>query len=221
MASEMPKQYLDLLGKPMIYHTINRLCDCPQIRKVFVILSSKDTYWSSFPFQEISNKLEPLYCGGETRADSVRNGLTEIAHQVDKNDWILVHDAARPCINIEDVGRLIREVGEDDAGGILAVPVADTIKRGNAEGRISATEPREHLWRAQTPQMFRHGLLLKALSDAREMAPTDEARAMERMGYHPKLVLGDNNNLKVTYPEDLKMASMILSTGLAEGQDNQ
>lgn len=214
----MPKQYLDLLGKPMIYHTISRLCASTAIKRVYVVLSPKDLYWSRYPFQDISNKLVPLFCGGEARSDSVRNGLIEIASKVEKNDWILVHDAARPCVNLADIDRLIREVGEDDAGGILAVPVSDTIKRSNPEGRIAATEPREHLWRAQTPQMFRHGMLLKALSDARDMAPTDEARAMERMGYHPKLILGDNNNLKVTYPEDLKMAALILSEGLAAGE---
>jgi 2-C-methyl-D-erythritol 4-phosphate cytidylyltransferase len=145
--------------------------------------------------------------GGETRADSVRNGLRAmpgVAH----DDWVLVHDAARPCLTAAMLDRLIDEVREDDVGGLLAVPLADTLKRADAQARVLATEPREGRWRAQTPQMFRHGVLLDALGAAREA--TDESSAVEARGLQPKLVLGSDLNLKVTWPEDLLLAELVL-----------
>ena len=125
-----------------------------------------------------------------------------------EDDWVLVHDAARPCLSREMLGGLLSELADDPVGGILAVPVADTVKRADAEQRVAATEPRDGLWQAQTPQMFRYGLLGDALQKCRDV--TDEAGAVEALGLKPKLVRGDATNLKVTYPADLALAAMIL-----------
>jgi 2-C-methyl-D-erythritol 4-phosphate cytidylyltransferase len=154
-----------------------------------------------------------LRCGGETRARSVANGLramaVELGDQTEiSRDWVLVHDAARPCLTVALVEKLIAEVGEDDAGGLLAVPVADTLKRAFDGSRVLETVPRESLWQAQTPQMFRHHLLLDALDFAPEV--TDEASAIEALGLSPRLVAADVSNLKVTYPLDLQLAGWIL-----------
>jgi 2-C-methyl-D-erythritol 4-phosphate cytidylyltransferase len=157
-------------------------------------------------------KLTVLRCGGDTRAQSVTNGLRAMAVERPSiaNDWVLVHDAARPCLTVAQVHGLMNAVGEDDAGGILAIPVADTLKRNlDADrNRIDATVPREGLWQAQTPQMFRHQWLLDALDFAPQV--TDEASAIESLGLHPRLVEADSSNLKVTYPRDLEMAALIL-----------
>ena len=147
-------------------------------------------------------------CGGATRADSVLNGLVAISAALKPDDWVLVHDAARPCLSRAQLDALVGQVGEDETGGILAVPVADTLKRSGADGRIEATVPREHLWQAQTPQMFRYGLLREALSRSRTV--TDEAGAVEALGYRPLLVASDTSNLKVTYPADMALAENIL-----------
>jgi 2-C-methyl-D-erythritol 4-phosphate cytidylyltransferase len=127
------------------------------------------------------------------------------------DDWILVHDAVRPCIHHKLIDRLFRELEYDEVGGLLALPVADTLKRGDANQRVSATEPRANLWQAQTPQMFRFGLLKTALEKLGTALPTDEAQAIEFLGHAPKLVMGDSCNLKVTYPQDLALAELILS----------
>jgi 2-C-methyl-D-erythritol 4-phosphate cytidylyltransferase len=140
----------------------------------------------------------------------VLNGLQALAGVIAAEDWVLVHDAARPCLSRELLERLLAELESDPVGGLLAVPVADTLKRAGQDGRVHHTEPREGLWRAQTPQMFRYGLLCQALQAMGTDAPTDEAQAVEFLGHAPKLVLGDSHNLKVTYPEDLVMAELIL-----------
>lgn len=206
MGSERPKQYLQLLGKPLIHHTLSVFETHPAIERIFVLLSPDDTYWTTCG----SKKVTVLRCGGETRAETVLNGLNAIADSVDEHDWVLVHDAARPCLSRELLDRLLDELANDSVGGLLAVPVADTLKRADKQQRVDRTEPREGLWRAQTPQMFPHGLLRKALQAIGTDAPTDEAQAIEFLGHAPKLVLGDGHNLKVTYPEDLAMAGLIL-----------
>lgn len=206
MGSERPKQYLPLLGNPLIHHTLSVFDSHPAIKRIFVVLNPEDTYWT----QRDSKKITVLRCGGETRAESVLNGLNAMAESVDERDWILVHDAARPCLSRELLDRLLSELEHDPVGGLLAVPVADTLKRADKDQRVDHTEPREGLWRAQTPQMFPHGLLRRALQAIGTTAPTDEAQAVEFLGFSPKLVLGDGHNLKVTYPEDLAMASLIL-----------
>jgi 2-C-methyl-D-erythritol 4-phosphate cytidylyltransferase len=147
-----------------------------------------------------------LFCGGETRAESVANGL--LASELEPDDWVLVHDAARPCLTQAHLAKLIAELRDDAVGGILAVPVADTLKRADAQQRIEFTEPRDRLWQAQTPQMFRAGLLAEALARCKNV--TDEASAVESLGFQPKLVEGDSSNFKVTYPQDIRLAELLL-----------
>ncbi|MDR0777001.1 MAG: 2-C-methyl-D-erythritol 4-phosphate cytidylyltransferase [Azonexus sp.] len=206
--AEKPKQYLDLLGRPLIFHTLAALVACPDIERVWVVLVPDDPWWHRYDWSELGAKLETVACGGATRAESVGNGLGAAAMVAADDDWILVHDAARPCLDQAMLTRLFAELADDPVGGILAVPVADTVKRADAAQRVAATEPRDGLWQAQTPQMFRHGLLRAALASSR--AVTDEAGAVEAMGLAPKLVRGDVTNLKVTWPADLALAAMIL-----------
>ena len=206
MEHELPKQYLPLAGRPMIFHALNTLCLCPEISTVFVVLSPDDTLFHDYDWSAFGDKLQPLYCGGATRADTVLNGL--LASETEPDDWVLVHDAARPCLTQAHLAKLITELRDDEVGGILAVPVADTLKRSDSEQRILKTENRELLWQAQTPQMFRAGVLAIALQQSN--AVTDEASAVEAMGLHPKLVAGDSSNFKVTYPQDLRLAELLL-----------
>ena len=206
--AEKPKQYLDLLGRPLIYHTLAALVAHPEIERVWVVLSPEDREWSRHDWSALGPKLETVRCGGETRAESVRNGLKAAAMVANDDDWILVHDAARPCLSQAMLDALIGGLADDPVGGILAVPVADTLKRADSDQRVAATEPRDGLWQAQTPQMFRYGPLIDALDRHREV--TDEAGAIEAAGLKPKLVRGDATNLKVTWPADLALAAMIL-----------
>jgi 2-C-methyl-D-erythritol 4-phosphate cytidylyltransferase len=209
-ARSTPKQYLPLAGQPMIAHALGTLCATPAIENVFVVLAPDDALWPADQMAALGPKLRVLRCGGETRAQSVANGLRAMAAELGDiaADWVLVHDAARPCLTVAMVEALIAEVGQDDAGGLLAVPVADTLKRAHDGDRVLETVPRERLWQAQTPQMFRHGLLLKALDFVPRV--TDEASAIEALGLSPRLVVADVSNLKVTYPLDLQLAEWIL-----------
>ncbi len=207
MGQELPKQYLPLAGQPMIFHALSTLCACPQIETVFVVLSPEDTQFKSYDLSRYGDKLQPLYCGGATRAESVTNGL--VAAELESDDWVLVHDAARPCLTQAHLFKLIEELRNDDIGGLLAVPLADTLKRADGEGRVLRTESREQLWQAQTPQMFRAGLLVRALQQCKDV--TDDASAIEALGLHPKLVACDTTNFKVTYPQDLLLAELLLN----------
>jgi 2-C-methyl-D-erythritol 4-phosphate cytidylyltransferase len=203
-----PKQYLSLAGRPLIFHTLAALVACPEIDRVWVVLAPDDSEWDRHDWSELGAKLETLRCGGATRADSVGNGLKAAAMVAADDDWVLVHDAARPCLSQEMLAALLAELAADPVGGILAVPVADTLKRADGAQRVAATEPRDGLWQAQTPQMFRYGLLCEALGKCRDV--TDEAGAIEALGLQPRLVRGDATNLKVTYPADLTLAALIL-----------
>ncbi|MDX8379698.1 MAG: 2-C-methyl-D-erythritol 4-phosphate cytidylyltransferase [Gallionella sp.] len=205
MGNALPKQYLSLAGQPMIYHAINTLCSCPKISTVFVVLSPEDTQFKNYDWSRFDDKLQILFCGGETRAETVLNGL--LASELEPDDWLLVHDAARPCLTQAPLLKLIDALQDDVVGGILAVPVADTLKRADGEQRVLRTESRELLWQAQTPQMFRVGLLAQALQQCK--AATDEASAIEALGLQPKLVAGDASNFKVTYPQDIKLAELL------------
>ncbi len=207
MGGELPKQYLPLAGQPLIFHTLNTLCSNPQIHTVFVVLSPEDKWFNSYDWSRFSTRLQPLFCGGATRAGSVLNGL--IAAELHAQDWVLVHDAVRPCLTQQQLDKLLAEISNDEVGGLLAVPLADTLKRANAEGRAVRTENREQLWQAQTPQMFRAGLLARALRHTSQV--TDEASAVEALGLQPKLVLSDATNFKVTYPQDLLLAELLLT----------
>ena len=209
MGQATPKQYLRLRGRPMLYHSVKALLDDARISTVFVILAAGDAEFGKHDWSVFGDRIAPLYCGGDTRHDSVLNGLLAASPALQPEDWILVHDAARPCLGQAELGRLLDTLAGHEVGGILAVPVADTLKRADAAGQIQATEPRDHLWQAQTPQMFRHGLLLQALG--RTARVTDEAGAVEALGFKPKLVQGSSGNMKVTYAEDLQLAELILA----------
>ena len=204
-----PKQYVPLGARPLLYYALRRLAMHAAVAEVFVVLAPGDERFRTLDCADVAPKISPLYCGGETRAASVFNGLVAIRDAVSSDDWILVHDAARPCLSAAALDRLIEEVGSDDSGGLLALPVADTLKRG-MEGRIVETVSRRDLWQAQTPQMFRYELLLEALRRCGPASVTDEAGAMETLGVKPKLVVGEARNLKVTYPDDLELAMLIL-----------
>lgn len=211
MGAGAPKQYLPLAGRPMLYHSV-RCVALPPVETVFVVLAPDDRQFAQQDWGEFAGRVEPLYCGGETRRDSVHNGLIAAMAAVDADDWVLVHDAARPCLPRADLERLIAEVGDDAVGGLLALPAADTVKRAGSEAgavRSLGTEDRSRLWLAQTPQMFRAGLLAQALHTARGEV-TDEASAVEQLGHKPRLVQGSRLNLKVTYPEDVLIAESIL-----------
>jgi 2-C-methyl-D-erythritol 4-phosphate cytidylyltransferase len=203
----MPKQYLPLAGRPMLWHAVRAVC-VPQVESVFVVLAPGDRTFAAHDWSAFAGKLEPLYCGGETRRDSVYNGLLAAMAVVEADDWMLVHDAARPCLPRKDLETLMRETENDEVGGILAVPIAETVKRASQD-RIEGTEDRTRLWLAQTPQMFRAGLLAEALKRAKG-SPTDEAAAVEQLGLKPRLVAGSRENLKVTWPEDLALADTLL-----------
>jgi len=210
MGRATPKQYLKLLGRPMLYHSVKALLADRRIDTVFVVLAPGDREFREHAWGEFGERIAPLYCGGATRHDSVLNGLVAASSTAQPDDWMLVHDAARPCLGQRELQRMLDALATDAVGGILGVPVADTLKRADPAGRIQASEPREHLWQAQTPQMFRHGLLLEALS--RTAKVTDEAGAIEALGLKPKLVQGATANLKVTYAEDLHLAETILAS---------
>lgn len=194
----------------MIFHALAALCRCDRVDAVWVVLSPGDEWWASFDWSPIGEKLRVLYCGGSTRAETVGNGLAAIADEAGAGDWVLVHDAARPCLSQEMLGALCDELDADPVGGLLAVPVADTLKRADADQRVAATQSRDGMWQAQTPQMFRYGLLCRALAGRHGV--TDEASALEAAGYRPRLVKADATNFKVTYPADLRLAELVLST---------
>lgn len=211
--SGTPKQYQQVLGLTIIEHSLKALLGHPGIDGVMVALAPDDPFWAGW--REMEGK--PIYTcqGGVERADSVLAALQALPATIDEDQFVLVHDAARPCLRGLDLSRLIAIGQADPIGAILAAPVRDTIKRANEEGRSSMTEPRDPLWRALTPQMFRRGGLTRALQAAMRVGAkvTDEAMAMERLGLKPKLVEGSEDNIKVTTPADLALAEFILRRG--------
>jgi 2-C-methyl-D-erythritol 4-phosphate cytidylyltransferase len=213
MQLSLPKQYAMLNGKPMIWHTIQVFLRQPMIALVNVVLSSDDRFFVSLMPDLVDHpRIKLHYVGGETRHESVLNGLHVLETQGFGLDWVLVHDAARPGLPDGVLMQLIDQLKEDRLGGILALPVADTLKRA-FNGSVKATLSRADLWQAQTPQMFRVGMLKDALSSALNnlQSVTDEASALELLGYTPKLVHGSALNFKVTYPEDIVLMSQVLS----------
>jgi len=191
----------------MLWHAVRALC-VPRVETVFVVLAPDDQVFATHDWSELGERVQPLYCGGETRRDSVYNGLVAAMAVLEADDWMLVHDAARPCLPAKDLDNLMRELEGDEVGGILALPVVDTLKKVSAN-RIQSTEERAQFWLAQTPQMFRAGLLAQALARAKG-SPTDEAAAVEQLGLKPRVVAGSRENLKVTWPEDVAIAEAIL-----------
>lgn len=206
---ELPKQYQDVAGTPLIAHSIAALLAEARIEAVFVVLSAHDERFARISWRADADRVVPLYCGGESRMTSVYNGLIGCADAIDLDDWVLVHDAVRPCLAAADLRRLIDAIDDAEVGGLLAVPVADTLKSDDGEGRVARTVERAALWRALTPQMFRYGTLLNALGAGRSQDPTitDEASAVERLGRRPRLIPGSGTNLKVTRPEDIAMVA--------------
>ena len=208
MASDAPKQYLKLNGRSLIHHVIQVFAQSVKVDSIHVVLNPDDTVWRSADNQ-LSPKMQVHYCGGPTRASSVLNALNVIESQVAADDWVLVHDAARPGLSNALLNKLITALQDDAVGGLLALPLADTLKRADTEQRVVATLPRDDLWQAQTPQMFVFSTLKLALTEFRG-TPTDEAEAIEALGLQPKLVSGEMRNMKVTYPQDLVVLSALL-----------
>ena len=216
----MPKQYLEIAGKSLLAHAAATLLGDPRIAKTFIVVLPEDPYAERIAAMLGLEAALVLRCGGTTRAETVLNGLRAMEkHGVLDNDWVLVHDAARPCLSAASLNRLIDEVGTDVVGGILAVPVSDTLKRGDDAQRATATEPRAGLWHAQTPQMFRVGTLRNALQDAKLDVITDEASAIEAVGMRPKLVMGERQNIKVTYVDDIPFVEWLLARQSGQGAE--
>ena len=211
MGGDTPKQYLQISGTTLLEYSLRALLACEHISTVAVALHPEDSHADGIDL--LGNARVRRLEGGAERADSVLAGLQALSLEADDADWVLVHDAARPCVSPGDIEGLIAAVAGSDCGGILARPVVDTVKQATAEGRVRATLDRSTLWRAQTPQMFRLGELRKALQEALQggLAITDEASAMELSGYPVQLVPGPASNLKVTVPEDLALAAWYLS----------
>jgi 2-C-methyl-D-erythritol 4-phosphate cytidylyltransferase len=209
MNADRPKQYLDLAGKTVIEHTLLRLLHADVFTAVAVAISEEDPYWSELSVARHDKVIRAK--GGKERADSVLSGLHAIRDHAQDEDWVLVHDAARPCITAADIHHLIDSLVNDEVGGILALPCADTLK--NVEGKnILGTLDRSHIWRALTPQMFRYGDLKMALEIAvGNPTITDEASALELQGKQPKIVEGRPDNIKITRPEDLALAQFFMA----------
>jgi 2-C-methyl-D-erythritol 4-phosphate cytidylyltransferase len=205
----VPKQYIPIAGKPMMFHSIETFASLSRVERLFVVLAPLDRHWAGHDWSALPEKVEAVFCGGEHRAESVLNTLKFLENRVAKDDWILVHDAARPCIDKELVEQFLDEIGDDQVGGLLAIPLADTLKRADEHQRVSETVARTGLWRAQTPQMFHYDLLRRGLE--KKPTATDESDAVESIGYSaPRLVQGESTNIKVTFAEDLEVAEMIL-----------
>ena len=208
---EVPKQYLEIGGQPLIAHTLRALFAHPGVEGAVVVLAESDTDWPGW--DEFSGKPVRTCIGGAARADSVLAGLGALPDSVRKDDFVLVHDAARPNLAATDIDELLERGRDDPVGAILASPVRDTLKRAGEDGGIDRTEPRERLWRALTPQLFRRLQLSRALAAARAagVAVTDESMAMERQGLRPLLVEGREDNFKITTPADLARFEFVLA----------
>ena len=209
IGDSVPKQYLPVAGKPMMFHSIEAIAAVARVERVFVVLAPLDRHWVEHDWSAFPEKIEAVFCGGARRAETVLNTLKFLEARIAKDDWVLVHDAARPCILTELVEQFLDEIGDDPVGGLLAMPLADTLKRGDENQRVSETIPRLNLWRAQTPQMFRYDMLRRGLE--KNPKATDESEAVESIGYNaPRLVQGEDSNLKVTFAEDIQLAEMII-----------
>lgn len=209
--SDLPKQYAPLAGSTLLRHAIDALNDAILLETIFVVLAPGDKLYAERVGKV--RGVEALYCGGRTRAESVRNGLAALGRHAEAEDWVLVHDAARPCVDVATLNRLLLELEDEPVGGLLAVPLVDTLKRAETGAGLRAvsTESREGLWCAQTPQMFRFAILQHAFRNADLAKITDEAQAVEALGVKPRLVQGSPSNIKVTYPEDVPLAETILA----------
>ena len=210
MGREIPKQYLQLGSRTVLEHSLAALDAIGTLAGMVVALAADDPYWPKLSLTLTC----PLFAapGGAERAESVLNALEVLHGQAAEHDWVLVHDAARPCVRGDDLARLIADLRDDPVGGLLAVPVRDTMKRADADQRCAATVDRSQLWHALTPQMFRLGALRQVLraAQAAGISVTDDASAMEFAGLRPRLIEGHADNLKITRPEDLALAEFYL-----------
>jgi 2-C-methyl-D-erythritol 4-phosphate cytidylyltransferase len=210
MGLGVPKQYLPVCGKSVIEHTLERFCRYPSISGVVVTIAQGDQYWDRLTMEYAA----PVWVamGGEERCHSVLAALRHLAEVGGPDDWVLVHDAARPCVRPEDLDRLIHTLSDHPVGGLLALPVRDTMKRADRDRQVTETVDRNSLWHALTPQMFRLKPLMEAIEQAlaRGQLVTDEAQAMELRGLSPRLIEGHADNIKITHPEDLALAELYL-----------
>lgn len=208
---ELPKQYLEVAGWPLIAHTLDALLSHPSVSGAVVVLADDDRRWRGV--ESPGGKPVMTCIGGAERADSVLAGLNALPDTVRADEFVLVHDAARPNLAHADLDRLLDVGTADPVGAILAAPVRDTLKRAGDDGGIDRTEPRERLWRALTPQLFRRMQLSRALAAAHAagVVITDESMAMERQGMRPLLVEGSEDNFKITTPADLARFEYVLS----------
>lgn len=212
MGADIPKQYLTLAGKPVLQHVLDTFSSAAAIAHTFVVVSDGDPHIGALMAAGAYANVTVLHAGGATRQQSVLNGLQAMRGIVADEDCVLVHDAARPGLTSALIDRLIDALRDDEVGGLLALPVVDTLKRADGAQRIDTTVARERLWSAQTPQMFPYALLQRAL--AASEAVTDEASAVEALGLKPKLVEGSPRNFKITMAQDLALAELFLK-GLA------
>lgn len=210
VGGSVPKQYLPLAGRPLILHTLERLASHPRIAGLMVVLGDNDGHWPGV--DHLYGKPVLTTLGGAERCDSVLAGVRVLPQEISDDGFVLVHDAARPCVREGDITRLL-DLGMPAGGGLLGAPLRDTLKRASDEGRSEVTEPRDHRWRAFTPQMFRRGELTAALqaASAAGVMVSDEAMAMERTGFAPLLVEGAEDNIKVTTATDFALAEFLLS----------
>jgi 2-C-methyl-D-erythritol 4-phosphate cytidylyltransferase len=210
--TSLPKQYAPLAGQPLVRHTLAALRAVPQLAATLVVISPDDHHFEALVPADAFDRRWLARVGGPTRAATVTQGLVALRERGARDhDWVLVHDAARCLLRPAWVERLIAACADDAVGGLLALPLSDTLKRDDGDGRVRETVPRQGLWAAQTPQMFRLGLLQQALARAGAQV-TDEASAIEALGLRPRLVAGDWENLKITWPADLGLAERLLAT---------
>ncbi|TDJ64441.1 MAG: 2-C-methyl-D-erythritol 4-phosphate cytidylyltransferase [Proteobacteria bacterium] len=210
MGADIPKQYLHIAGKPVLQHTLEIFVGHSQIAGVAVVIAADDRLWATLD-GVLTRKLR-VTTGGRERCHSVLAGIDALSEDANDRDWVMVHDAARPCLRGADIDRMIDELKTSPWGGILAIPVRDTLKRCNDAGEIEQTIDRAPLWRALTPQMFRLGLLRDAITAAlaQDLFVTDEAQAIEAAGGIPRVVEGHADNIKITCPADVQLAEIYL-----------
>ena len=211
MNAERPKQYLELNGKTVLEHTLDCFIRHPRISGVIVAIAEHDSYWPKLNF--VTDRPVITVAGGAERCHSVLNALQALNELAEAHDWVLVHDAARPCLNRDDLDKLLITMATHPVGGLLGVPVHDTIKKVDPVAVVESTVDREYLWRALTPQMFRYEMLLDALTKALadNYLVTDDASAIEHAGYSPLMLEGHAGNIKITRPEDLALAEFYLT----------
>jgi len=214
MGADIPKQYLTLAGQTVLEHSLDVLLACERIATVVLVLSADDERWPEIKDRYKDSRVETV-TGGAERCHSVLNGLEHLAGTAGVDDWVLVHDAARPCVRRQDIEMLMTRLEDHEVGGLLGVPVADTMKQVDSDSMILKTVERDGLWRALTPQMFRLGPLRDALQQAiaSGVMVTDDASAMEMAGYRARMVEGQADNIKITRPADLQLAEFYLQSG--------